>query len=78
MLVFTVFVCYLCTVWRDVLWFVICFVFNVCVCALLLLFNMFVECCCGLLCETVRFVVCFLGVSVCLCVVLWFRKVVVC
>ena len=57
MRVFTVFVCYLCTVWRDVLWFVFCYVFNVCVRALLLL-NVFVRCGCDLLCEAVRFVVC--------------------
>ena len=39
--VFTVFVCNVYTVWRDVRWFVFCFLLDVCV---------RVYCCCGLTC----------------------------
>ena len=76
--VFTVFVCKFCNVWRGVLLLVFCSAFHVCVC---------VRCCYCLTClgdVAVIYCVkpygllCALGICVCLCVVLWFRKVVVC
>ena len=58
---------FVCTVWRDVRWFVCCFMVNLCVCVLLLLFNVLVSCGCELLCDVVRVVVLFLLVLVYVC-----------
>ena len=64
------------------MWYGLCvrFVFRVCVCVLLALFNMFVRCDCDLLCDIVWFAVLLLlfWVLVWLSVVLLFRNMFLC